>query len=110
MEIKEAQKKIKELMGDMEHPRLASFIALTEEVGEVADEIMKKEIYDSKTSLDDLKGEIADVQVCLLELANVYGIDLDSEFQKKIKHLEPRAKEWKLTLKDILSKKRAKLD
>ncbi len=110
MDIKEAQKKIKQILGEMEHPRLASFIALTEEVGEVADEIMKKEIYDEKTDLDDLKGEIADVLVCLLELSNVYDIDLNDEFEKKIKNLEPRAKEWKGKLKELLNKKRDKLD
>lgn len=110
MDIKQAQKKIKEMLGELEHPRLASFIALTEEVGEVADEIMKKEIYEEKTSLDDLKGEMADVFVCLLELANVYNIDLGLEFEKKMKNLEPRAKEWKGKLKELLDKKRNKLD
>jgi NTP pyrophosphatase (non-canonical NTP hydrolase) len=110
MELKQAQAKIKEILGELEHPRLASFIALTEEVGEVADEIMKKEIYEEKTNLDDLKGELADVLVCLLELANVYDIDLDEEFEKKIKNLEPRAKEWSGRLKELLSKKRDKLN
>ncbi|MFB6181594.1 MAG: hypothetical protein ABEJ24_01730 [Candidatus Magasanikbacteria bacterium] len=41
MKINEAQDKIKELLGDIEHPRLASYIALTEEMGELADEIIK---------------------------------------------------------------------
>ena len=110
MEIQEAQNKIKKILGEMEHPRLASFIALTEEIGEVADEIMKKEIYDEKTDMKDLKNEITDVLVCLLELANVYSIDLNKEFESKIKNIEPRAKEWKIKLKDLLSKKRKKLD
>ncbi|PIU09070.1 MAG: nucleotide pyrophosphohydrolase [Candidatus Moranbacteria bacterium CG_4_8_14_3_um_filter_34_16] len=110
MDIKQAQEKIKDLFGEMEHPRLASFIALTEEVGEVANEVMKCEIYEEKNNTDDLKIEIADVFVCILELANVYNFDLSSEFEKKVSHLEPRAKEWKLKLKDLLEKKRNKLD
>ncbi len=110
MDIKEAQIKIKEILGEIEHPRLASFIALTEEVGEVANEIMKKEIYEEGTNLDNLKGEIADVFICLLELSNVYDINLNEEFEKKIRNLEPRAQEWKGKLKELLSKKRKKLD
>ena len=110
MDIKQAQQKIKEILGEIEHPRLASFIALTEEVGEIANEVMKSEIYDEKNNIDDLKAEITDVFVCLLELANVYNFDLDSEFEKKIINLEPRAKEWKPRLKDLLEKKRFKLD
>jgi NTP pyrophosphatase (non-canonical NTP hydrolase) len=110
MDIKQAQQKIKDILGEMEHPRLASFIALTEEVGEIANEVMKSEIYDEKNNIDDLKAEIADVFVCLLELANVYNFDLNSEFEKKIVSLEPRAKEWKPRLKNLLEKKRLKLD
>ncbi|MCK9272211.1 MazG-like family protein [Candidatus Gracilibacteria bacterium] len=110
MDIKQAQQKIKDLLGEMEHPRLASFIALTEEVGEVADEIMKSEIYEEKSDNEDIKAEIADVFVCVLELANVYNFDLGEEFEKKISSLEPRAKERKIRLKDLMAKKREKLD
>ncbi len=52
MEIQQAQQKIKELLGEIEHPRLASFVALTEEVGEVANEIMKKEIYEETEDIE----------------------------------------------------------
>lgn len=108
MEIKQAQNKIKEVLGEIEHPKLACFIALTEEVGEVADEIMKMEIYEEKTDLNELKGEIADLFVCLLELCNVYKIDLDAEFTSKMANIEPRAAEWKDKIKEILEKKREK--
>ena len=110
MDIKEAQNKIKNILGNIEHPRLASFIALTEEVGEVADEVMKREVYNEKENIDDLKAEIADVLVCIFELANVYDFDLNKEFEKKIKDIEPRAKKWELSLIDILRRKREKLD
>ena len=110
MDIKEAQNKIKNILGDIEHPRLASFIALTEEVGEVADEVMKREIYNEKENVDDLKAKIADVLICILEFANVYDFDLNEELEKKIKHIEPRAKKWERELRDILKKKREKLD
>ncbi|MFC4892190.1 MazG nucleotide pyrophosphohydrolase domain-containing protein [Pseudofrancisella aestuarii] len=109
MKIKQAQIEVKKILGEIEHPRLASFIALTEEVGEVANEIMKKEIYEEKTDITDLKNEICDVFLCLLELANVYNIDLEQEFTKKLKNIECRAKEWK-NIKDLLQIKREKLN
>ncbi len=110
MEIHQAQQKIKELLGEIEHPRLASFVALTEEVGEVANEVMKKEIYEETDDIKELKAEIADVLICVLELANVYNFDLDSEFEKKLEHIKPRTKKWKVDLKDLLEKKRNKLN
>lgn len=110
MTIQEAQQKIKLLLGSMEHPRLGSFIALTEEVGELANEIMKSEIYEEKDNLEDLKGELADVFVSLLELSNVYGVDLSELFEKKVKNIEPRAKEWATKFGLTLKKKREKLD
>lgn len=94
----------------MQHLRLGAFIALTEEVGEVADEIMKYEIYEEKNNINDLKLEIADIFVCLIDLANVYNVDLDVELQNKIKKLKPRIEKWKPALKDLLTKKRDKLD
>jgi hypothetical protein len=44
MSIKNAQKTVAEIFKNITHQRLGSFIALTEEVGELANEIMKKEI------------------------------------------------------------------
>lgn len=110
MRIKEAQEKIKKLLGEMEHPRLAAFIGLTEEVGELADEVMKKEIYEDKSDLENFKKELADILVSLLELANVYDVDLETELEKKIKDIEPRAAEWKTKFGPTLKKKREKLN
>nr|MCX3330876.1 hypothetical protein [Bacillus pacificus] len=84
MQIKQAQQTITELFKDIIHPRLASFIALAEEVGELANEIMKKEIYEETNDNQKIKAELTDVFVSLLELANVYNIDLETEFIEKI--------------------------
>ncbi|MGQ4002208.1 MazG-like family protein [Francisellaceae bacterium CB300] len=109
MSIKNAQQTVAELFKNITHPRLGSFIALTEEVGELANEIMKKEIYEETNHNDKIKAEMTDVLVCLLELANLYDVDLETEFDKKIKSLTPRVKEWQ-SIKDILKAKRNKLD
>ncbi|MFT4693270.1 MAG: NTP pyrophosphatase (non-canonical NTP hydrolase) [Francisella sp.] len=109
MSIKKAQQTVAEIFKNITHPRLGSFIALTEEVGELANEIMKKEIYEETNHNNEIKAEITDVLVCLLELANLYGVDLETEFDKKITALTPRVKEWQ-SIKDILKAKRDKLD
>lgn len=109
MQIKQAQQTIAELFKDITHPRLASFIALSEEVGELANEIMQKEIYEETNNNQKIKAELTDVFVSLLELANVYGIDLETEFAEKIQTLKPRVQQWNKA-KGLLKAKRIKLD
>ncbi|MFB6181595.1 MAG: hypothetical protein ABEJ24_01735 [Candidatus Magasanikbacteria bacterium] len=53
---------------------------------------------------------MADVLVSLLELSNVYEIDLEEELKQKIKDIEPRAEEWVENLGKTLQSKRDKLD
>ncbi|MDE5020804.1 nucleotide pyrophosphohydrolase, partial [Francisella tularensis subsp. holarctica] len=56
-----------------------------------------------------IKAELTDVFVSLLELANVYTIDLETEFIEKIQTLEPRVQQWNKD-KALLKAKRTKLD
>ncbi|QIW10721.1 MazG-like family protein [Francisella sp. LA112445] len=109
MQIKEAQHTIDKLFKNISHPRLASFIALTEEVGELANEIMQKEIYEETSNNEKIKLELTDVLVCVFEIANLYNIDLELEFEKKIQNLKPRVKQWQSASK-LLKSKREKLD
>ena len=43
---------------------------------------MQKEIYEETNDNQKIKAELTDVFVSLLELANVYNIDLETEFAK----------------------------
>jgi NTP pyrophosphatase (non-canonical NTP hydrolase) len=110
MEIKQAQNQIKEVLGKIQHPKLASYIALTEEVGELANEILKLEIYEETKDKTLLEQELADVFVCVLELANIYQIDLEKALENKIETLKPRAIKWENQLTDLIAKKRQKHD
>lgn len=110
MEINEAQKNVKEILKDIEHPRLGSFIALTEEVGEVANEIMKLEIYNENKEIKHLKEEIADVMFQLFDLANSYNINLENEFLIKLENIKPRAEKWRVQFKESMRRNREKLD
>ena len=109
MQIKQVQQTITELFKDIIHPRLASFIVLSEEVGKLANEIMQKEIYEETNDNQKIKAELTDVFVSLLELANFYNIDLETEFAQKIQALKPRVQQWNKA-KVLLKAKRAKLD
>lgn len=87
--IKTIQKYITKMMetNNFNNTPLELFCYLTEEVGELAKEIRKKEnnmdldvkkVYDS-----NLEDEIADVFIYLLALCNSYNIDLFEAFIKK---------------------------
>ena len=110
MEISEAQKKVKEILADIEHPRIGSFIALTEEVGEVANEVMNLEIYQTEKDRSKLNKEIADVMFQLIDLANMYHINLEKEFIEKCEHINIRAVKWRIEQTDSMAKIRKKLD
>jgi len=72
---------------------------LTEEIGELAAAIrrsdkMKKTHYDINKDRDDKVGdEMADILYFLLNIANIYNIDLEDAFMKKAAENETRV--WK---------------
>ena len=66
---------------------------LTEEVGEVSDELLKSFSYARKHKLEkenNLKNEIADVIIVTLLLAKNMNIDIDNALREKIKKIEAR--------------------
>jgi len=78
MEIREAQRIIREKYYERDHSRglYSTFTWLVEEVGELADALIKMD-YSA------LEAEIADVFAWLLSIANLLGIDLEKAFAKK---------------------------
>jgi len=72
------------------------FMLLMEECGELAKAIRKnataiKNSADSKTY--DIPAETADVLICLLDIANKLGIDLETAYREKEE--VNRRREWK---------------
>lgn len=78
MEIREAQELIRRLYLERDRARglFATFTWLVEEIGEVADGLLK---MDRRV----LEEEIADVFAWLLSLANLLDIDLEEAFKAK---------------------------
>lgn len=98
MTIKELQEKIKEVdsfivkkMGNFSNPNLVRCLKAQEELGEVADVLVKMELgsrkgkMDAKMGKEELGKEITDVIVPLIAIADSYGIDLEPIFEKKLK-------------------------
>ena len=109
MSITNDQQTVAGLFKNITHSHFGSFIARTEEVGELANKIMKKEIYKETSDNIAISAELTDVFVCLLELVNLYGVDLQSAFDDKITSLTSRVKEWK-NIKNVLNARRETLD
>ncbi len=78
MEIREAQELIKKLYFERDSARglFATFTWLIEEIGELAEAVLKS---DYKA----LNEEIADVFAWLLSIANLVGVDVDEAFRRK---------------------------
>ncbi|MCD6300728.1 MAG: nucleotide pyrophosphohydrolase [Staphylothermus sp.] len=78
MEIREAQKLIKKMYYERDHSRgiYATFTWFSEEVGELAEALLKQDI-------DSLREEIADVFAWLLSIANLVNVDLEEAFISK---------------------------
>jgi len=106
MELKELKKFIKKeskrlknkfSLEDKGKRILAKMVKLTEEVGELADEVLgccsmqRKEKLD-KHSKEELLDEFADVIVCTFLLAESMGIDIEEGLKIKMKKINNRYK------------------
>ena len=94
------------ILAGLEHPPLGTVAALAEECGEVAKVLLDHHAYGKPLDSELLGGELADVLVCLCEIATLHGIDLDAATAAKLRDLERRAPEWRLTLAEALARAR----
>lgn len=107
MEISETQKLYSKYISESNHPRVGAFIALVEEIGEIAKEILSIELYDETNKKNKLEEEVADTFIALLEFCDVYHINLEDVFIEKFNKIKIKAEtEWKNNLTEILEKKR----
>jgi NTP pyrophosphatase (non-canonical NTP hydrolase) len=96
--IDELQARLKEILLGLEHPPLGSAAALAEEAGEVSKILLDHHAYGRPLDPKDLGGELADVIVCLCEIATLHGIDLAEAAARKLASLAERAPGWRKDL------------
>ena len=107
--LDELQQEQKELLADLEHPRIGEALALFEEVGELAKEIMEIEMY-GESHEEELGSEMADVLFCLFSLCNDYDINLSKVYEGKYKVIQGKIPDWRAKYADKLRILRAKHD
>jgi NTP pyrophosphatase (non-canonical NTP hydrolase) len=104
------QRRVAELLAPVAHPRAGAALALAEEAGEVCKLVLERECYATPPAPEKLAGELADVVVCVAELASRYGIDLDAAVQAKLADLQRRVPAWTETLGPGLADARRRMD
>jgi len=110
MELNRLQARVDEVLAEVRHPRVGAALALAEETGEVCDLVLKRECYGEAPDAQALAGELADVLVCVAELANAYGVDLAQAAADKLDDLGRRAPKWAQRLGPHLSEARDRMD
>lgn len=110
MDLTTLQADVARVLGAVAHPRVGAALALAEETGEVCDLVLKRECYGEPLAPEALAGELADVLVCVAELANHYGVDLTAAARAKLADLAARAPKWEATLGPSLARARARMD
>ena len=109
-ELRALQAEVQRILGPLAHPRIGAMLALSEEVGELSKLVLEREVYAQPPQEEALKGELCDVLVCALELANLYGIDLQDALLTKLRDLEGRAPRWAEELGPALADARRRMD
>jgi NTP pyrophosphatase (non-canonical NTP hydrolase) len=98
--IKKEDRRLRESYGsykDEEKRILARTVKLTEELGELCDEVLSHVSLQRKVKLDkhdanNLPGEFADVVITTLLLAEVMKVDIEKALKMKIKKINARYK------------------
>lgn len=96
MELKEAQRRVDEWIGQFEEgywPPLSNLARLTEEVGELARLMNHRFGHKTKKPGEpeqDLALEMADILFVLLVMANEQGIDLDDALERTLEKYRRR--------------------
>ena len=96
MEIEEIQKRVLEFEKKWENAKNVKFDAeltmlhLTEEVGELAQQLFYKKAKQEKFNEEKVKEELCDVILVALCLADKLKINLSEELNKKIEQLNKR--------------------
>ncbi len=110
LDLPALQRRVAALLAPVAHPRAGAALALAEEAGEVCKLVLERECYGDPAAAGKLAGELADVVVCVAELATRYGVDLDAVVRAKLDDLARRVPTWEATLGPALADARRRMD
>jgi NTP pyrophosphatase (non-canonical NTP hydrolase) len=96
--LRELQARLSAILRGLEHPPLGSAAALAEEAGEVSKLLLDHHAYGKPLDPAALGAELADVLVCLCEIATLHGVDLAGAAESRLTDLAARAPRWKQEL------------
>jgi len=109
MDIEHLQRRTRQLMEGLEHPRVGAALALGEECGELLRCVLEREIYGAPPD-DALAGEVGDVLISLVEVCERYGLALDACAAAALKKIERQGPRWREQLGESLRAVRKRLD
>lgn len=86
------------------HPPLGMAAALAEECGELSKLLLDRYAYGKALPAAKLGDELADVFLCLCEIATIHGIELGPAVDQKLTKIARLAPEWRSELGDFLER------
>lgn len=96
MEIKELQEESEKIVNEV-YKKIGAlkdnetiFMHLTEELGEIARQLVNPRLKRDNTDIENLKEEIADVILLTSKLASNHNIDIEEAVKDKIQKLKSR--------------------
>ena len=101
-DLKSLQPWLAQCLEGLEHPPLGMGVALAEECGECARHLLDHHAYGKPLDSDALGSELADVLICLCEMATHHGIDLEEAVWQRCLKLSGQAVAWRKTLGEAL--------
>lgn len=109
MDLADFQARFDALTRGLEHPRIATALALVEEAGEVARCVLDQEVYGAASG-EALLDEIGDTLAALSEVCSRHGLTLEAAAQRVLAKVEDRAPRWREQLGERLVTLRARWD
>jgi len=108
--LADLQREVVRTLAPVRHPRIGAALALSEEAAEVGKLVLERECYGASPEPGALAGELADVLVCVAELADAYQVDLSQAVSTKLADLAGRVPAWSVDLGPALAQARARMD
>lgn len=102
--LRDLQSRLAASLAGLHHPPLGSAAALAEEVGELSKHLVDHHCYGKAFDRAAFGAELADVLICVAELATLHGVDLQDAALAKIADVERLAPKWRTQLGGALER------